>query len=76
MTANTKTTILRSQDLNCPSCVKKIEKELHRIDGVTNAEVHFSTGRIVVKHDPEQVRKEALIEAVGRAGYTAKASAF
>jgi copper chaperone CopZ len=76
MSTAPKTTILRSQDLNCPSCVRKIEKELHRLDGVTKADVHFSTGRIVVEHDPERAKVDTLIEAVGRAGYRAKASAF
>ena len=76
MNATPRTTILRSQDLNCPSCVGKIQKELHRLDGVTRADVHFSTGRIVVEHDPERTTVPALIDAIGRAGYTAKASAF
>jgi copper chaperone len=73
---NTKKTTLRSQDLNCPSCVSKIENKLQSIDGVSEATVHFSTGRIVVEHDRDQVTKDELIEAVAQAGYTAKASAF
>jgi copper chaperone len=73
---NTKKTTLRSQDLNCPSCVSKIENKLQSIDGVSEATVQFSTGRIVVEHDRDQVTKDELIEAVAQAGYTAKASAF
>ena len=76
MTATIKKTTLRSQDLNCPSCVAKIERELQRMDGVKDAKVHFSTGRIVVEHDPAQVNNDALVQAIGRAGYTAKVSAF
>lgn len=76
MTATIKKTTLRSQDLNCPSCVAKIERELQRVDGVQSAKVHFTTGRIVVEHNPAQATTAALVEAVGRAGYTAKVSAF
>jgi copper chaperone len=74
MNATSKTTTLRSNDLSCPSCVAKIERELRRVDGVGDATVHFTTGRIVVEHDPVQAKIEDLIGAVNRAGYTAKAT--
>jgi copper chaperone len=73
---NLKKTTLRSQELNCPSCVSKIESKLQSIDGVNEATVHFSTGRIVIEHDRDQVTREDLIEAVEQVGYTAKVSAF
>ena len=76
MSTTLKKTTLRSPELNCPSCVSKIERELKRLDGVSNAEVHFSTGRIVVEHDPSRATTDALVQAIGRAGYTAKVSAF
>ena len=76
MSANIKKTTLRSQDLNCPSCVEKIERELQRMDGVQHAKVHFTTGRIVVEHDPEKAPADALVQAIDRTGYTAKVSAF
>lgn len=75
-TQNIKKTTLRSQDLNCPSCVSKIEGKLSAIDGVQDAKVHFTTGRIVVNHDRENVSVDELVKAVESVGYTAKASAF
>lgn len=69
-------TLLRSDELNCPSCVPKIEKALSRLDGVTQAEVHFATGRIEVEHDPERVKAERLVAAVREVGYEARVSAF
>lgn len=74
--ATTTTTTLRSQELSCPSCVAKIERALDRLNGVDEANVHFATGRIVVKHDPALATKDDLVRAVGDAGYTAKVSAF
>lgn len=69
-------TILRSNDLNCPSCVNNIEANLNKIDGVRKAQVHFSTGRIEVEHEAEKVKPDALIEAVREAGYETELSPF
>ena len=68
--------ILRSDDLNCPSCVPKIEKALGQIDGVTDAKVHFATGRIEVEYDADQVKTDHLVSAVRDVGYEVRVSAF
>lgn len=75
-TQTSKKTTLRANDLNCPSCVAKIEKSLNSIDGVDKADVHFNTGRIAVEHDPSRASVDDLVRAVADAGYTAKPSAF
>lgn len=67
-------TLLRSQELSCPSCVRKIETALKGVEGVSDADVHFNTGRIDVEHDG--VGDDELVEAVRRAGYNAQVSAF
>jgi len=72
----TVTTLLRSRDLSCPSCVAKIEKALGALPGVTRAQVHFNTGRIEVEHEPAKPGTEELIATVARVGYTADVSAF
>ena len=69
-------TILRSDDMSCPSCVVKLEGALKRLDGVADATVHFATGRIEVVHEPDEASVEALVEAVRREGYRARPSAF
>ena len=76
MTSTIKKTTLRAQDLSCPSCVTKIEKSLRGVDGVEKVEVHFTTGRIAVAHDPSRATTDDLVRAVAAAGYTAKVSAF
>ncbi len=67
-------TILRSDDLTCPSCIRKIEHVLARTPGVERGRVHFATGRIEVHHDPAVVTPEALAEVVGGLGYRATPS--
>lgn len=69
-------TILRSQELTCPSCVAKIEKALKAIDGVEQATVHFNTGRIEVEYDADVVKGDALVAAVRSVGYEAKVAPF
>ena len=69
------TTTLRDTNLTCPSCVKRIEATLEAIDGVHEATVHFTTGRIVVAHD-SGVSREALIRELRAAGYDPKPASF
>jgi copper chaperone len=75
-TQQIKKTNLRANDLNCPSCVAKIEKALSSMDGVEQAKVHFNTGRIEVQHDPSVAPTDSLVKAVADVGYTARPSAF
>ncbi len=69
-------TLLRSDELTCPSCIPKIEKALGRLEGVTGATVHFNTGRIEVEHDADRVDTERLRKAVREVGYDTRVSAF
>ena len=69
-------TILRADGFSCPSCVAKIEKQIGRLAGVSAVTVFFATARIEIDHDPAVVSTDALIAAVGKAGYTARLAAF
>lgn len=76
MTNTTTRTLLRSDELSCPSCVPKIEKALLALPGVEKAVVTFASGRIEVDHDPALSDMTALVNTVAKTGYTAKPSAF
>ncbi len=69
-------TILRAEGFSCPSCVAKIEKQVGRLDGVSNVKVHFASARIEVDHDPAVTSVDDLVAAVDKAGYKAAPSAF
>lgn len=69
-------TILRSNELSCPSCVAKIEKALAAVPGVDTATVHFNTGRIEVEHNLDLDREDELLQAIRKAGYEAQVAAF
>ncbi len=71
-----KKTLLRSQELTCPSCVAKIETALKVIKGVSEVKVYFNSGKIEVQHDPEIAKTEDLVKAVKSVGYEASVAAF
>ena len=69
-------TILRSDDLSCPSCFPKIEESLGQIKGDNDAKEHNATGRIEVEYDADQVKTDHLVSAVRDVGYEVRVSAF
>ena len=69
-------TILRSDELSCPSCISKIEKAPKALPGVRAATVQFNSGRIDIEHEPAQVSAELLQETVRKVGYGSRISAF
>jgi copper chaperone CopZ len=64
-------TVLRSDELNCPTCVGKIEKRLGALPGVARVKVSFATGRIEVEHDPAATSVDELVAGIRSAGYRA-----
>ncbi|WP_413760083.1 heavy metal translocating P-type ATPase [Streptomyces sp. MMBL 11-3] len=55
--------------MTCAACVRRVEKKLARLDGVT-ATVNLATGLARVSHPPE-VAPQDLVTAVEQAGYRA-----
>ncbi|HLR46766.1 MAG TPA: heavy metal-associated domain-containing protein [Deinococcales bacterium] len=71
-----RTTILRSSEFTCPSCISRIVGSLSRLPGVERSTVHFSTGRIVINHDADRVSPSTLVEEVRRLGYESRESPY
>ncbi|MFG3016263.1 heavy metal translocating P-type ATPase [Streptomyces cinerochromogenes] len=63
------TTDLTVGGMTCAACVRRVEKKLGRLDGVT-ATVNLATRRARVSHPPE-ISPGELVAAVEKAGYTA-----
>ena len=61
---------LAVEGMNCASCVGRVERALRSVPGVDDASVNLATGRAVV-HGPADT--QALVAAVGKAGYAARA---
>jgi Au+-exporting ATPase len=56
------------EGMSCASCVRRVEKALEAVEGVTRASANFATGRAEVELTAP-VERADLVEAVKRAGY-------
>jgi P-type Cu+ transporter len=57
--------------MTCASCVRRVERSLGRVEGVSEASVNFATEQATVSYDPSKVDISALTAAVEKAGYSA-----
>jgi P-type Cu+ transporter len=62
-------TVLPIAGMTCASCVRRVEKGLAKVPGVSAASVNLATERANVTYDPARVDLAALRTAVERAGY-------
>ncbi|MFA7301711.1 MAG: heavy metal translocating P-type ATPase [Candidatus Shapirobacteria bacterium] len=69
--SNTKITKLDISGMHCASCSILIKKSLESQKGVIEANVNYSTGKAVVKYDPQKSTINSFISAIKSAGYGA-----
>ncbi|HEV7662812.1 MAG TPA: heavy metal translocating P-type ATPase [Chloroflexota bacterium] len=55
--------------MTCASCVRRIEKALHKIDGVQEASVNLATEKASVVFDPRVTSPDHMRAAIEKAGY-------
>ncbi len=55
--------------MTCASCVRRVERALGKVDGVSDAVVNLATERASIRYDPERVSLDSLLSAVTNAGY-------
>lgn len=68
---------LKSLDLavegaRCAACIQKIEGALHKMEGVKQARLNLSTGRLALKFEGADERAGDFIETLDRIGYPAR----
>src|SRR5262245_7326176 len=56
--------------MTCASCVRRVERALNKVEGVSSAGVNLATERATVTYDPARVGLGQLRAAVEGAGYT------
>ena len=66
-------TELQIEGMTCASCVRRVEKALSKVTGVTEASVNFATERATVSYRGE-LDTGALTKAVSDAGYAARST--
>ena len=55
--------------MTCANCVATIERNLKRLDGVTQAAVNLASERATVEFDPARLDTQGILARVRRAGY-------
>ncbi|HEY3062023.1 MAG TPA: heavy metal translocating P-type ATPase [Chloroflexota bacterium] len=58
------------EGMTCASCVRRIEKALNKIEGVTEANVNLATEQAHVAFDPAVTGIDQMRAAIEKAGYT------
>ncbi|MFH1591384.1 MAG: heavy metal translocating P-type ATPase [archaeon] len=69
-----KKAVLNISGMHCASCATLIDRSLKKTEGVSNANVNYSTHKAVVEYDENAVSPETLIGAVKKRGYGASMS--
>jgi Cu+-exporting ATPase len=54
--------------MTCASCVRNVERALHKVEGVETATVNLATERATVSFDAGQAEIQQIIDRVDRAG--------
>jgi Cu+-exporting ATPase len=63
--------LLDIDGMTCASCILRVESSLAAVPGVLSARANLATNQAAVEFDPARAPVSALIDAVGKAGYTA-----
>lgn len=61
--------VFNMEPFTCPSCVKKIENTVSKVDGVQEVQVMFNSGRVRVEFDEAKTNADALQDTIVRLGY-------
>jgi copper chaperone CopZ len=65
--------VLELQGMTCEGCAATVQQALRKVPGVSQVQVNYDRAEAVVYFDPCcAVQPKALIDAVGKAGYTAQ----
>jgi Cu+-exporting ATPase len=67
---STERTVIEVDDIRCASCIKAIEDELIKLDGVVSASVNLATKMVIVEHDPNITSANKLKAVIKDLGYT------
>ncbi|AJH78574.1 MULTISPECIES: heavy-metal-associated domain-containing protein [Heyndrickxia] len=68
-----KKAVMQLETLTCPSCMKKIEGALDKVEGVENVKVLFNASKAKVDFDEAKVSTDELKEIVEKTGYQVQA---
>jgi Cu+-exporting ATPase len=63
---------LKISGMSCAACSARIEKRLHRLEGVSKANVNLTTEKATIEYDASRIKVSEMIKAVQDLGYGAE----
>ena len=57
------------EPLSCPTCIKKIENTVGKMDGVEDVKVLFNSNKVRAQFDEDIVQAEQIHEVITKLGY-------
>ncbi|MBO1199852.1 heavy-metal-associated domain-containing protein [Staphylococcus simiae] len=62
---------LKLEPLTCPSCIKKINHALRKIDGVENEsiDIRFNSSKVFTTFDSQKVNITTIVNNIEKLGY-------
>lgn len=57
------------EPLSCPTCIKKIEGALEKMDGVKDVKVMFHSDKVRTRFDADVVNADQMKETIEKLGY-------
>ncbi|WP_017754092.1 heavy-metal-associated domain-containing protein [Calidifontibacillus oryziterrae] len=64
-----KKSVFQLEELTCPSCIKKIETTLTKVDGIESVKVLFNSSKVKTDFNEEQVTAAQIEETIKKLGY-------
>lgn len=61
--------VFNMEPFTCPSCVKKIENTVGKVEGVEKVQVMFNSGRVRAEFDAAKTTVDALQDILVKLGY-------
>ncbi|MEF8775675.1 MAG: cation-translocating P-type ATPase [Haloarculaceae archaeon] len=62
-------------EMDCPSCARKVDTSLERVEGIVDATLQPTSGTVEVSYDPDQASEGDVVAAIEGAGYEVVAGA-
>ena len=61
--------VIQLDPVTCPSCIKKIEGAVTKMDGVETAKVLFNSSKVKVDFNDAQISGDEISEVIQKLGY-------
>jgi Cu+-exporting ATPase len=68
--------VLPVEGMTCATCVNRIERFLHRAEGVETATVNLASEQALVTYDPARIDRSGIVGAIEAAGYDVRPQAL